>query len=109
MDSKICGQCGSENSPSRSYCWKCGNSLAKTRSFKKFIKSFRFDTIAGLNLKNTNFFPLATAKGLSQQNTVDNRYDSSIIYLEDSSWYCPFCGKHNKPHAPFCAVCGREA
>lgn len=33
---------------------------------------------------------------------------ATVLLRPDASWRCPECGHHNKPHATFCTVCGRD-
>ena len=106
-----CTSCHADNDDRRQFCYRCGNALEQIhRRQRPRFRKLSLNSFAGFNLRGINFFPLGTAEfNKSTVVCIDQRSDAPIVYLEDKSWYCPFCGKHNGPYKPICTVCGREA
>ena len=88
------------------YCQNCGSFLKSKKSFKKFIESLNFGSIAGAGAKGTSIAPLA---GIDLDNKdVTSKKVKKSYSLEDGSWYCPYCGKKNKETQFLCEECLRE-
>ncbi|KHS58443.1 hypothetical protein QX51_02795 [Terrisporobacter othiniensis] len=112
MSDRICKECGFDNDSVSKYCQKCGSFLTQKKSLKKFVESLNFGSIAGAGAKGTSMAPLAGIeldKNNRENECSTNERVRKSYYLEDGSWYCPYCGKKNNKQAEFfCGDCLRE-
>ncbi len=106
MNNKLCENCNYENDQVSSYCQKCGNPLKKN-NLKSFLNSLEFGSIAGTGQKGVSSAPLA-GMHLDKENRKSTKSFSVVknhYLLEDGSWYCPYCGQHNKQIDFHCYSC----
>lgn len=112
MSGLICEKCGFDNDTIAKYCQKCGSFLKPKKSFRKFIESLNFGSVAGAGAKGTSIAPLVGIeidKNNRQNEGATNERVKKSYSLEDGSWYCPYCGKKNNKQAEFsCGDCLRE-
>ena len=111
MTGLICENCGFDNDTVAKYCQNCGSFLKPQKSFKKFIKSLNFGSIAGAGAKGTSIAPLSGIdldnKNRKNEDATTERVKKSYS-LEDGSWYCPYCGEKNNQTQFLCRDCLRE-
>lgn len=103
-----CPSCHGENHPNARYCWTCGTALPRKKTLKAYVDSLHFDSLAGTGGKGITLMPLGTYDLLGTK-TGPVAEPAPVRPLEDHSWYCPSCGRHNPPFAPLCSNCGRNA
>lgn len=111
MDDLTCKECGFDNDNAAKYCQKCGSFLNHKKSFKKFIESLNFGSIAGTGAKGTSIALLAgmDADNKNRQNEYETNERVKKSYsLEYGSWYCPYCGNKNERVRTLCGDCLRE-
>ena len=113
MTGLICENCGFDNDTAAKYCQNCGSFLKPQKSFKKFIESLNFGSIAGAGAgaKGTSIAPLVGIdldNKNSQNKDVMSKKVKKSYSLKDGSWYCPYCGKKNKQTRFLCEECLRE-
>ena len=99
----LCEKCSFENYDGTKFCQKCGEKLSYKKSIKKFLKNANLNGLAGMGMKGVSLAPLA-----GKNTTIKKSNHVKTVALEDGSWYCPDCGKHNSPFTSFCSGCGRD-